>query len=174
MNKFKSSIFIVLIIFILTGSNEALSQQWLINQQFDNTNKEINFYDIQDAYYAWEQSRDSADLKGDKRFKRWEWYYEGKVYPSGKMPDPFVNHIEWEKNNNSISKINKTIKGNSTAWVSISPNDVPPSTDEMVISGMGRINCLEFHPSNPNILWIGASQGGVWKSVDNGINWPPG
>jgi photosystem II stability/assembly factor-like uncharacterized protein len=38
---------------------------------------------------------------------------------------------------------------------------------------MGRINCVTFHPTDPNTLWVGVAQGGIWKSVDGGEHWMP-
>jgi hypothetical protein len=35
----------------------------------------------------------------------------------------------------------------------------------------GRIKALAVHPTNPDILYAGASSGGVWKSVDRGESW---
>ncbi len=37
----------------------------------------------------------------------------------------------------------------------------------------GRIKCVVRHPSDSNILYAGAADGGVWKSVDGGVRWQP-
>lgn len=37
----------------------------------------------------------------------------------------------------------------------------------------GRTNALAYHPTNPSIMYIGAAQGGVWKTTDGGVNWTP-
>jgi len=34
-----------------------------------------------------------------------------------------------------------------------------------------RINCIAVHPSDPNIIYIGYSHGGVWKTEDGGQSW---
>ncbi|MDB4539807.1 hypothetical protein N9231_05245 [Saprospiraceae bacterium] len=38
-------------------------------------------------------------------------------------------------------------------------------------SGVGRINCIEFHPTNSNTIFVGTAYGGIWKSTDSGSNW---
>jgi hypothetical protein len=35
----------------------------------------------------------------------------------------------------------------------------------------GRIASLCIHPSNSNILYAGAANGGVWKTMNGGLNW---
>lgn len=37
----------------------------------------------------------------------------------------------------------------------------------------GRINSIDADPRNTDILYIGSASGGVWKSVNGGINWSP-
>lgn len=60
----------------------------------------------------------------------------------------------------------------STNWVSINPMGLWYSrTNDNWISG--RTNSIAFHPTNPNIMYIGAAQGGVWKTTNGGVNWIP-
>jgi len=33
---------------------------------------------------------------------------------------------------------------------------------------MGRVNCMAFHPENPNIYFLGTAYGGLWKTLDGG------
>ncbi|HET7712182.1 MAG TPA: hypothetical protein VFL80_09665, partial [Thermoanaerobaculia bacterium] len=37
----------------------------------------------------------------------------------------------------------------------------------------GRVAAVEVVESNPNILYVGAATGGVWKSVSGGLSWQP-
>lgn len=37
----------------------------------------------------------------------------------------------------------------------------------------GRVPAIATHPTDPNIVYIGAASGGVWKTVDGGLNWTP-
>lgn len=37
----------------------------------------------------------------------------------------------------------------------------------------GRIGALDVHPANPAIIYVGASSGGLWKSVNGGATWQP-
>jgi len=37
----------------------------------------------------------------------------------------------------------------------------------------GRIGDVAAVPSDPNIMYVGASTGGLWKSIDGGLTWDP-
>jgi photosystem II stability/assembly factor-like uncharacterized protein len=37
----------------------------------------------------------------------------------------------------------------------------------------GRVNTIKIHPTNPNIIYIGYSTGGVWKTTNGGASWTP-
>ncbi len=125
-------------------------------------NKSNNFYDLQNAYY---KTTKDKNIKGFKRFKRYEWFYEPRVYPTGNYPSSKLIWKESQKANNL-----KTTNINAN-WVNISPITVPNPADTTSINGLGRINSITFHPTDANTIWIGSSQGGVWKTTDNGNSW---
>jgi len=57
-----------------------------------------------------------------------------------------------------------------TGWISVNPTGMFYSrTNNNFIAG--RTNSIAFHPTNPNIFYIAAAQGGVWKTTDGGVNW---
>jgi photosystem II stability/assembly factor-like uncharacterized protein len=62
-------------------------------------------------------------------------------------------------------------RASDSAWIPEGPNIITPSMDPNSSHGVCRINCVAFHPSNPDIFWVGVAQGGVWKTEDGGISW---
>ncbi len=55
-------------------------------------------------------------------------------------------------------------------WVSVGPRGIAlPNND--VISG--QVNAIAIHPTDANTLYIGASEGGVWKTSNGGGTWTP-
>ncbi|HOY14217.1 MAG TPA: MopE-related protein, partial [Saprospiraceae bacterium] len=44
-------------------------------------------------------------------------------------------------------------------------------TNSVFNTGNGRIERVNFHPTNTNIIWASAPEGGLWKSTDAGSNW---
>ena len=59
------------------------------------------------------------------------------------------------------------------AWSPIGPFGPVESPNFWHVPGVGRINCVTFHPTDPDILWVGVGMGGVWRSDDGGKNWRP-
>lgn len=37
----------------------------------------------------------------------------------------------------------------------------------------GRIRSIVIHPDTPNVMWIGAVSGGIWKTTNAGASWAP-
>ena len=60
-------------------------------------------------------------------------------------------------------------------WLQVGPTCIPSGQtdtyDRVLVSG--RITSIVVHPTNPDVLFIAAAQGGVWKSTDGGRNWKP-
>lgn len=58
-------------------------------------------------------------------------------------------------------------QNNKVFYNSVRARDIGPALKS------GRITDLAGHPSKQNVLYIGTAGGGVWKSVDAGINFSP-
>lgn len=54
-------------------------------------------------------------------------------------------------------------------WQPIGPFELRDESSSVV--GLGRITCVQVHPTDKNIIWIGAATGGLWKSEDKGSTW---
>jgi photosystem II stability/assembly factor-like uncharacterized protein len=60
----------------------------------------------------------------------------------------------------------------SVNWITANPKGMFYSrTGNNYISG--RTNSIAFVNGQPNIMYIAAAQGGVWKTVNGGVNWIP-
>lgn len=70
---------------------------------------------------------------------------------------------------NGVSKVNGT-------WSFVGPKNMDPwhqRTYNGIEKTSGRINCITYDPTNTNVIYIAAAAGGVWKTVDGGVNWTP-
>lgn len=73
--------------------------------------------------------------------------------------------LKMTEDKNSLSKTS------TTNWVPLNPGGIYDAGSKTYNSG--RTNSIAFHPTDPNILYIGAANGGVWKTIDGGTNWSP-
>ncbi len=155
------------VIFFFFASAGLEAQEWMKNIP---QKKDITFYDIQKTFNDyWAGKAPSATEEGNledggyQQFKRWEKFMEPRVYPSGK----FNALALWDEYHASLSKT-KNEKSDNTInnWVLLGPNQVPGNG-----GGMGRLNVLQFDPSNSSIMWVGAANGGLWKSTNGGASW---
>jgi len=64
-----------------------------------------------------------------------------------------------QKNNLPKSKVSN--------WTSIGPYTTN------VKQGQGRVNTFIIDPNNPEVYYVGAPAGGLWRSTDSGSNWTP-
>ncbi|MBM2840969.1 MAG: hypothetical protein HW412_1497 [Bacteroidetes bacterium] len=63
-----------------------------------------------------------------------------------------------------------TLSPNATSWTSANPNGMfYARTNANYIAG--RTNSIAFHPTNANIIYLGAAGGGVWKTINGGTTW---
>src|SRR5215813_8397080 len=59
-------------------------------------------------------------------------------------------------------------------WLELGPNPIPlGQTDTTRVNVSGRISAIEIDPTDPNKVYVGAAQGGVYRSLDGGTTWGP-
>lgn len=164
MKKFTSKgilLLYTLLFPLLYFAQSSDSMNWVQMMQDPNA----NFYDVQNAFNAYWNGRAYQKGKGYKQFKRWAAYMEPRVYPSGDMKLPSKSYEmfkEWELEHPEEALTNKAP---GSVWTSLGPVGAPN------YGGAGRLNFLRFDPTNTNTLYVGAPDGGLWKSTNGGTSW---
>ena len=60
------------------------------------------------------------------------------------------------------------------AWTPLGPAPIPNGqTLGFSTPVAGRVISIAVHPTNPDIVYVGAAQGGLYRSTDGGTNWTP-
>jgi hypothetical protein len=108
------------------------------------------------------------------KWKRFEQFHANRLQPDGNI-EPNVTHRIWkgfDEFKNKFSDKDGNIIANSSYsfWSGLGPTAIT-RYGAGYNSGYGRVNCIAFHPTNENILYIGLPQGGIWRSLDGGANW---
>ncbi len=167
MNKIKLNLAILTVVFFLAST--VVAQPWM-NTIADKENP--NFFEIQKAFNDYWSAKGIDPSKSNKeeemgmecyqQFKRWEWYMSRRVTPSGEFPNPMIAYNEKKKIQSQSSHRMKNITAN---WMPLGPSPIPSG------GGAGRLNCIAINPLNTNTIYVGAPDGGVWKSNDGGTSW---
>jgi len=108
------------------------------------------------------------EIRNSKPYLRYRWFYEQRAFPNDYIPeDAYKNSLEQR----DALRSDMQIKGiPSFNWVSKGPTPGFYSSYGNISS---RIVTGAYHTENPNIIYIGPANGGVWKSTDAGTTWIP-
>ncbi|MCB9261222.1 MAG: PKD domain-containing protein [Flavobacteriales bacterium] len=148
-------------------------------------NPSVNFFQTQRAFELYWSNKTIEKGSGYKPFKRWE-YAKWQIIDSlGNIPAPGVLEAEVEKylrqrgamggGFGSFSRGGALGSGTPTCqqtgnWLEIGPRYLPSNRTGQP-NGLGRINSIGFHPTDSNIVYVGAPAGGLWRSYDGGNTW---
>lgn len=138
------------------------AQPWI--ESGKDAKGDLNFYLIQEEAEKYFKNIDiSQKGSGFKPYKRWEEYWKDRVYEDGSFPDAGINEKNFKEFLKTSNRNDRTMMAD---W-----SNLGPSTTGGGYAGLGRINCIAFHPTNTDIMWVGSPGGGLWKTTNGGDNW---
>lgn len=147
----------VIIVFFLISGN-IVAQQWVTDMQ--DTSLSLN--QKTESFNAYWENHQYEKGKGYKQFKRKEYFLKNRVGNNGKF-NPKVDRIsDYKKAQQQMAT--KSL-GAAGKWIQLGPFG---PTNGM---GSGRINCIDYHPTNANKIIIGAPSGGIWRTDNSGQTW---
>ncbi|MBK0404837.1 T9SS type A sorting domain-containing protein [Adhaeribacter sp. BT258] len=163
MKHFRALLFLVIML-----ANLPLRAQVYVQKRSSDT---LTFKDLQRQFGNWKRDKDISKIKGWKYYKRLEMEMLMQTDGQGEPADPaiYINEalrITREKKNLQSARF-------SNDWYPVGPNALPNNQTGYMENGVGRINCIAFHPTNPATYFVGVAQGGVWKTTNNGVSWTP-
>lgn len=136
--------------------------------------KTINFFDIQKTFYkryapkTLEQTMEYAQEKegGYYQFKKWEWYWKQRVWPTGDFPQPQTLYSIYKKEKQrKYTKNAESTLSLKPNWRNLGPTDIPSG------GGAGRVNGIHIPTGQSSIYWAASAGGGAWKSTNSGKTW---
>ena len=160
---------ILIILLSISFSFSGLSQLWLDSLPKNKSKNELTLFDYQKAFNSfWDkyhvengyylENGQKKKAAGWKQFKRWEYDMMFKIdKQTGVIPI-----ISYDEIFNSKDEIEKS----ASTWKCLGTTN-----SEGGYNGIGRINCIAFHPTNNNVFWVGSASGGVWVTNNNGLSW---
>jgi hypothetical protein len=111
---------------------------------------------------------------------RARWFYRQRASPLAQIPPgarlralgQLRRMLGQEKGTGSLPLSSGTLAAAAVpAWTLIGPR--PTNTPFFAPSVSGRVIALAVDPTNANIVYLGAAEGGVWKTTDGGVTWTP-
>lgn len=58
-------------------------------------------------------------------------------------------------------------------WTELGPSPIPNGQTNPVNPVSGRVTAIEVDPTDPNKVYVGTAQGGVYRSLNGGTTWKP-
>jgi len=168
MKKFPFLVFIILIAF------QSYGQPWLKNLPANKSKGTYTYFDYQRAfedYFVNQPEEREREAKGEEnesgdgwmQFKRWEYAMHGVInLQTGEFPKKTAQQVRDEYYKTHAH----SRSGIASNWSSLGPD-----YSFSGYSGIGRLNCVAFHPTDLNTYWVGAGAGGLWVTHDDGDSW---
>jgi photosystem II stability/assembly factor-like uncharacterized protein len=108
-------------------------------------------------------SEDKSQLTMPKPYHRFVEFMKERAYPN--------TEIDREDRVKAIIKTEKMLKQKDNKLLMHAQQPVWENIGPYTVGG--RIKAIEVHPTDPDIVYIGAAAGGIWKTTDGGANWAP-
>ncbi len=140
----------------------------LSEESFSQIDKKQNYNEAKKYYESNLQDINPDRKKGNKWFYRWLWDNRFDIKPDGSL-NVLPNFTGFD---NLINKDNDRLQSNNS-WIPLGPDTDVPTYEYRSGHGLGRVNCVGFHPTDPDVLWVGTPGGGVWKTENSGQSWSP-
>src|SRR5688572_23506046 len=159
---------------LIVFAMQVQAQPWLENLPEGKSRKELTFFDYRkafesywapfnviDGYYV--ENGESRKAAGWKQFKRWEYIMEHRAdMKTGAFPQKSALEI--------VREHQKTHPPTRSSAVS-DWKPIGPFFSNGGQQGIGRMNCVAFHPTDLNTYWAGAASGGLWYTNNDGEVW---
>jgi len=110
--------------------------------------------------------------EGESIRGRLEYFYRRRAFPFARIPTGSLQRAEvqlrarWPAAAQGRAFISASGAG---LWSSLGPRPITAGPNAV----SGRVTAVAVDPGNPNVLYIGGAQGGIWKSSDAGASWSP-
>ncbi len=143
----------------------ASSQPWLKTISPDASGRP-DYRETKKYLETFRNQNPELPVKGEKQFLRSQFFLDGRIGDDGYLP----SGIYWEEGKKVIASRSLT-EATQTPWVYRGPLNSTIGINSGEVGGSGRIDCIEFHPADSDIFYVGAPCGGLWRTTNGGSGW---
>jgi|GEM_PF-1934435 len=117
---------------------------------------------------------DKEEEEGEGPAQRTSFFIRQRAYPEAGLPDgarmKALAQMQAMQREQAQAQA-----GLVEAWEAIGPAPMKNSSigQSFVVDVSGRVKALAVDPRNSNVVYLGAAQGGVWKTTNGGASWQP-
>ncbi len=119
-------------------------------------------------YFA---DRDKGKGSGYVQFKRWEYNAKRLMNEDGFLPAIEARLAEVENYNAYLNNTSQNRQALTDNWEELGPKSWNATNSWN--PGVGRVTGIAIDKTDGNHIIIGANTGGVWSTIDGGLNWTP-
>jgi hypothetical protein len=137
--------------------------------------KAKTFRESQEEFYEYWKDKD-IDEENENRgegqeggyevFKRWEEYWSTRLLEDGTVP---TSAKYWEEYEKMKSAFKTSRNADAATWKSLGPFSHTGTGSWS--PGQGRVNVIAEDPNDSKLIYLGAPNGGLWRSKDDGTTW---
>lgn len=109
----------------------------------------------------------TAQEPDDDPARRWEFFIQQRRFPGTDRLGVRLQAARMEvltRSRLTLAPSGAAVLGGT--WMPLGPERIP-----WFGAAAGRVSDIELHPGDPDILYVGGAQGGVWRSDDGGASW---
>lgn len=123
--------------------------------------------------HASEIAKPVSDEGDDEVEERQSWFMRQRTYPFGTLPTE-ARRRAWSERP-SRPKNASGIEAATATWSPLGPMPTHSYAPLFANFGFnsGRINSIAVSPVNPQLVLVGGSTGGIWRSTDGGASFTP-
>jgi photosystem II stability/assembly factor-like uncharacterized protein len=104
-------------------------------------------------------------------FDRSRWFFEMRLGPDGTIP--------WSARSRALAQLEENLRSGllhqeaadvaADSWVAIGPSPLYDGS----VPYSGRVTAIAHPQGSSTMAYVGAAQGGIWKTTDTGATWTP-
>ncbi len=138
------------------GTALPVATAWAAPEPSTDAREVLDWIATMDAFYEANPELKTTPGSGWKPFNRIKWHTM-RTMQDGEFPPLEARANAWRVKQQRMAQLTPR-----ATWFSLGPTNVA-----------GRILAMDFHPTDPDICYVGAANGGVWKTTDGGASWTP-